>query len=133
MLVFLIDVGWFLPIFTNDQSGITYAIFCISQGIVVSIGIKSFFNTPGTSLNTEWFAGDAVLSLGLLGTVIGFMIMLGGTFVNFDTIDHQSIPQIIQSMGAGLYTALNTTLMGIAYSLIIKTHLIIFEHHERKE
>jgi hypothetical protein len=127
LLFLLLDAGWFLPIFANDQSGITYLLFCISQITIFSIGFKSYSQNNNKNMDSEWFASDAVLSLGLLGTVVGFMIMLGGTFANFETINHEMIPQIIQSMGAGLYTALNTTLLGIAYSLIIKTHLVIFE------
>lgn len=132
LLFLLLDAGWLLPIFTNDQSGITYLLFLVSQWTIFSIGVKSYFNN-NHAVESEWFVSDAVLSLGLLGTVVGFMIMLGGTFANFETISHEMIPQIIQSMGAGLYTALNTTLLGIAYSLIIKTHLVIFESNETKK
>jgi len=74
----------------------------------------------------EWFVSDAVLTLGMIGTIIGFMIMLIGTFDTVEFTAVENIRAVLSSMSKGLYTALSTTLIGLISSVILKIQLVTY-------
>ena len=122
-------IGFLLPIYMNDATAITFLITTLFVGSTLSIGYKNF-NKHLQSYKIEWFVSDACMTLGMLGTIIGFMIMLFGTFTNITIIDTESIKTILNAMSSGLYTALGTTLVGLVSSLVLKAQLILFDDEE---
>ena len=74
-----------------------------------------------------WFATEAMVSLGLIGTVCGFLIMLYSAFSNIDVSNTESLTLALSSMATGMSTALSTTLVGLISSLHLKTQLVITE------
>ena len=120
-------MGWLVPLYTNDLTYITFLITVIAGLTTLSLGYK--FKVPETdSVDVEWFVSDVVLTLGMLGTIIGFMIMLQGTFSSIEFNDAHSIRTALSSMSKGLFTALNTTLIGLVSSIILKVQLIVYEN-----
>ena len=121
------SMGWLIPVFTNDLTYITILITGVSILTTLSLGYK--FKVPvADSVDIEWFVSDVVLTLGMLGTIIGFMIMLQGTFSSIEFNDTQSIRLALSSMSQGLFTALNTTLVGLVSSIILKVQLVVYEN-----
>jgi hypothetical protein len=119
-------MGWLVPIFTNDLTYITFLITAVTIFTTLSLGYK--FKVPDAdTVDVEWFVSDVVLTLGMLGTIIGFMIMLRGTFSSIEFADTQSIRLALASMSQGLFTALNTTLVGLVSSIFLKVQLITYE------
>lgn len=117
------DFGWIIPFYTKDVTMLTYFITAIFIGTTFSIGYKNYIQHRNYTI--EWFISDVVLTLGMIGTIIGFILMLSETFDMIKIADMNSIRLLISSMSKGLYTALNTTLAGLISSVIIKTQLII--------
>jgi len=103
-------MGWLVPLYTNDITYITFLITVVTILTTVSLGYK-FKMSNANSVDVEWFVSDVVLTLGMLGTIIGFMIMLQGTFSSIEFNDVHSIRLALSSMSQGLFTALNTTLL----------------------
>ena len=70
-------------------------------------------------LNHGWFAADVALKLGLLGTVIGFILMLASIrdITGFDTTSLQSA---LKAMSGGMAVALYTTLAGLVCNLLLR-------------
>ncbi len=70
-------------------------------------------------LNHGWFAADAALKLGLLGTIIGFISMLSpiASLTSFDTASLQSA---LGEMSGGMAIALYTTLTGLVANILIR-------------
>ena len=68
-----------------------------------------------------WFAADALIRLGLIGTVIGFILMLGAVYQLKDE-DVTVLQDLLGSMGVGMQVALYTTLAGISCSLAIAVY-----------
>jgi hypothetical protein len=70
-------------------------------------------------LNHGWFAADSVLKIGLLGTIIGFILMLApiGELTGFDAASLQSA---LAAMSAGMAVALYTTLAGLSTNIILR-------------
>ncbi|MCY4050816.1 MAG: MotA/TolQ/ExbB proton channel family protein [Gammaproteobacteria bacterium] len=65
-----------------------------------------------------WFISDSLIRLGLVGTVIGFIIMLGSVY-NLEGDDISVLQDLMSSMGGGMQVALYTTLTGISLSLVL--------------
>jgi len=64
------------------------------------------------------------MSLGMIGTVTGFIFMLVATFNNLDPSNIESMKDAISNMATGMSTALLTTLAGLLGSLAIKLQLV---------
>ena len=120
-------MGWLVPLYTNDITYITFLITVVTILTTASLGYK-FKMSNANSVDVEWFVSDVVLTLGMLGTIIGFMIMLQGTFSSIEFNDVHSIRLALSSMSQGLFTALNTTLLGLVSSIILKVQLILYEN-----
>jgi hypothetical protein len=66
-----------------------------------------------------WFIADLLLSLGLLGTVIGFIVMLA-PISGLDGSDHAAIKEALAAMSGGMAVALYTTLAGLVGGMLLK-------------
>lgn len=66
-----------------------------------------------------WFVADLLLSLGLLGTVIGFILMLA-PISSLDTQDQAAIKEALATMSGGMAVALYTTLTGLIGGMLLK-------------
>jgi hypothetical protein len=66
-----------------------------------------------------WFVADLLLSLGLLGTVIGFIVMLG-PISGLDAGDQSAIKAALAAMSGGMAVALYTTLTGLIGGMLLK-------------
>ena len=62
---------------------------------------------------------DMFLSIGMIGTVIGFISMLGG-FSSLDVNNAETVQGLIKELGSGMSTALYTTLVGLVCSVFLK-------------
>ena len=65
-----------------------------------------------------WFFSDVLMRLGLIGTVIGFVLMLSTVYQLKDN-DIQALKQLLGTMGSGMQVALYTTLSGLGCGLLI--------------
>ena len=63
----------------------------------------------------------------MVGTVTGFLLMLGTAFSNIDVTNSASLQKALEFMAVGMSTALYTTLVGLICSLIIKVQLVNLE------
>jgi len=70
-------------------------------------------------MEVGWFTSDLCLSIGMMGTVIGFIMMLSG-FTNIDVKDMSTVQGLIKNLGVGMSTALYTTLTGLVCSALLK-------------
>jgi hypothetical protein len=76
--------------------------------------------------NGIWFVADQFLSLGMIGTVIGFIIMLTSIF-SVDLSDSGNYSILITNMLVGMGTALWTTLVGLITSMMLKNQIVYYE------
>ena len=74
-----------------------------------------------------WFAAGAMIKLGLLGTVIGFIMMLT-SIGGLDSLDIEQVQSLMQRMTQGMMVALNTTLLGLVGSMILGVQYLFLDH-----
>ena len=65
-----------------------------------------------------WFFSDILMRLGLIGTVIGFVLMLSTVYQLKDN-DIQALQQLLGTMGSGMQVALYTTLSGLGCAMLV--------------
>ena len=75
-----------------------------------------------------WFVSDMMLKLGLLGTIIGFIFMLGSV-ANIADFDVSNMQKILQHMSNGMGTALYTTLAGLICSILSAAQYHMIDRH----
>jgi biopolymer transport protein ExbB/TolQ len=75
-------------------------------------------NSLGRGHETGWFIADLMVRLGLLGTVIGFIFMLGSV-AQVSSVDLPALQQLLTSMSAGMRVALYTTLTGLGAGILL--------------
>jgi hypothetical protein len=77
--------------------------------------------------NVGWFITELLLAMGMIGTVIGFILMLGGSFESLNVNDTGSVKNALTDMALGMSTALYTTLVGMVCSQVLKVQLVNVE------
>jgi hypothetical protein len=65
-----------------------------------------------------WFISDLLLRLGLIGTVIGFVMMLGSVY-SLEGEGAYALKQLLGEMGGGMQVALYTTLTGLGSAILL--------------
>jgi hypothetical protein len=72
------------------------------------------------------YAGDTLMKLGLLGTIIGFIMMLA-PIAGLDAADHASVRNSMGLMSDGMAVAMYTTLTGLIGSILVQTQYYMLD------
>lgn len=75
-------------------------------------------HTLGRGHETGWFLADLMVRLGLLGTVIGFIYMLGSVS-DVASVDLRTLQRLLTEMTGGMRVALYTTLTGLSAGIVL--------------
>ena len=114
-----------------DVTKLSFLIIIIFIFTSVWIGRKTYeleiTSIVDDKIDVGWFIAESCLALGMVGTVTGFLYMLGTAFENIDITNTTTLQDALASMAKGMSTALYTTLTGLIASLIIKVQLVNYE------
>ena len=72
------------------------------------------------------FAGDTLMKLGLLGTIVGFILMLA-PIAGLDAADRASVKGSMGLMSDGMAVAMYTTLTGLIGSILVQTQYYMLD------
>ena len=75
-----------------------------------------------------WFSASLMIKFGLLGTVVGFAIMLG-SIVSVETLEVSDIKSLMQLMTGGMRVAMNTTIVGLICSVLLGLQYFVLDHY----
>ena len=136
--------GVFKEVFEGDKSYISFVIMAVFYGMTIWCGKKCWMLTRKTRYTDDhklildkdnkkeleriseygWFASDVCLSLGMTGTVLGFIMMLA-SFQTIDINQTNTIQSFIKNLGTGMSIALYTTLTGLISGILLKVQYFI--------
>ena len=127
--------NFFQHLYREDTTRIGFFILGILILTTLWVGkkiysLKSRWNGVDQAINdfsSGWFIAESCLVLGLIGTVTGFILMLGTAFTELNVTDITSVQNALIKMSLGMSTALYTTLVGLISSLVIKIQLVTIE------
>jgi hypothetical protein len=77
------------------------------------------------------FASDSLMKLGLLGTIIGFILMLA-PIAGLDSSDHAAMKTSMSLMSDGMAVAMYTTLSGLVGSILVQTQYYMLDEATAK-
>jgi hypothetical protein len=77
------------------------------------------------------FASDSLMKLGLLGTIIGFIMMLA-PIAGLDAADRASVKSSMGMMSDGMAVAMYTTLTGLVGSILVQTQYYLLDEATAK-
>lgn len=112
-------------IIENDITYLSFLIISLLAVGTVMIGYITY--KKENNFEYTWFVAESAMTIGMIGTVIGFMLMLGSSFANIDPGNIDSMRKVIADMAVGMSTALLTTLTGLVVSLALKVQIIVSE------
>ncbi|MCZ8014198.1 MAG: MotA/TolQ/ExbB proton channel family protein [Limnobacter sp.] len=75
-----------------------------------------------------WFVTGLMIKLGLLGTVVGFIMMLS-SLEGLEQLDISDIKTLMQQMTQGMGVAMNTTLVGLVGSILLGLQFLLLDRH----
>jgi hypothetical protein len=118
--------GFFSYVLAVDVTKLSFIILAAFGAVSGWIGwlthraTKSYTDLGSilTQLDGAWFAATVFNALGLLGTVIGFTLLMSGSV--FAGATAATIPTVILAALSKVGVALTTTLFGIGASLLTK-------------
>ena len=136
-LLIVTTIGLFVfdvhnTLWENDKTKLSFLILSIFYGMTIHCGYESWLlsklvngeidEIKNINIRHEsgWFASDVLLTMGLIGTVAGFILMLAGAFIGINIADVSSVQQALANMAVGMSTALYTTLTGLISSTLLK-------------
>lgn len=122
--------GFGQELYTQDQTKLSFVILGIY--VLASINVGRLTYKSSTNTNVSWFISESMLALGMIGTVAGFILMLGGSFSEIDTSNPDTLKAALSDMALGMSTALYTTLVGLICSQLLKVQLVNLETADGK-
>ena len=103
----------------NPNLSIGKYLEAIDKGEDKDLLLKALETEYAKKLSFGWMAADISLKLGLLGTVIGFILMLQ-PISELNITSPEELKIALSSMSSGMAVALFTTLTGLVSSILIR-------------
>ena len=109
----------------SDVTKLSFVIFALFIHSTIQVGRSTYHNID--RMDIPRFMVGVMTKTGMLGTVIGFILMLSTCFSGVSFSNAQSMQGVITSMTSGMSTALITTATGLVCSLILQLQIFNFD------
>lgn len=142
-VMFCSYIGVFKVIWEKDASFLSFATMALFMVSSIQLGngifnlckeknlTKDVIESYGRKEEIGWFVSEVCLNLGMLGTIIGFVMMLSG-FDGLDISNQKTIQGLLSELGKSMATALYTTLVGLVCGQLMKLQTFILSLHLNK-
>ena len=130
--VIAVGIGYYFGavpfLIENDITKLSFVIFAMWVVSTATVGFKTY--TDDEEFDKPWFIAESCMTVGMIGTVIVFILMLGSSFQELDPSNVDSMRRVIVDMASGMSTALLTTLSGLIAGLFIKLQIVMQEQYD---
>ena len=134
----LYSMGILTDIYSVDVTKLSFLIVGLLAAMSLKCGYATYALTSAkissekdvdkvyATAELGWFTSDFCLTLGMIGTVAGFIFMLSTAFATIDVSNVNSLQNVLTKMSAGMGTALYTTAAGLVSSAFLKLQYFNF-------
>lgn len=129
---FSFEANFFNYIWAIDSSKLCFVIMAIFTLAYVKLGHLCFiFDYKGkriesSDLDFGYEIADMSMALGMLGTVIGFIVM-SSSFTSIDFSNIENIKDLFKLATSGMSTALYTTAFGLVSNIVLRATHFLFQ------
>lgn len=121
-----------------DVTKICFIIYMLFIGFTIRIGFMMhtirrlttvtmpILEKLAKRMDLSWFMSDTLLTLGMLGTILGIIYTLEAGLISGDAGSTAHLKTAITVLGKGMGTALYTTAYGLVCGLLLKLQLLNF-------
>ena len=133
-MIYMATQGLFVTVWQNDATKLSFLLLGLFTIMSAWCGYKTWtlskFIDEGQDephlidrierlMEVGWFTSDLCLTIGMVGTVVGFIMMLSG-FATVNIAEVQTVQLLIKKLGTGMSTSLYTTLAGLICGALLK-------------
>jgi len=112
-----------------DVTKLSFVIFALFIHSTVQVGRSTYYGID--KLSVPRFMVGAMTKIGMLGTVLGFIMMLSTCLSGASLQNVQAMQITMSNMTSGMSTALVTTAAGLICSLILQLQIFNFDQGGR--
>ena len=129
---FSFEAGFFDYIWHIDSSKLCFVILTLFTIAYLKLGQLCFvYDYKGkrielNDLDLGYEAADMSMALGMLGTVIGFIVM-SSSFTSIDFSNIENIKDLFKLATSGMSTALYTTAFGLVSNIVLRAVYFLFQ------
>jgi hypothetical protein len=120
-------LGLLQELYRVDSTFISVGVLALYVVVSLFIGWMTTLAPSSTvDLHREAcaYVPELMVGLGMLGTVIGFLQMLGAAFGGIELSNVQATQAALGRMASGIGVALTTTLVGLVCSMLVQLQLV---------
>ena len=125
-------LGFFKYLLAADASYLGFTAITVFSVMTMFVGQLTYSAVRGKQFKQHlgfcWFVTEGLLGLGMIGTLVGFLILLSTAFVGVDLTNAANMQKTLGAMGSGFATSGLATLTGLACSLLLKLQLVNLEY-----
>ena len=127
-LVLAVVTGLISTVNEADMTKLSFLILGIFMYFSIRVGMKlRSRENIAAFLARGKFVASVLERIGIIGTVLGFIIMLSVSFGSVEVANTASLRCALQHMGVGMSTALYTTAAGLICSVLLRLQLRFLE------
>jgi len=112
-----------------DVTKLSFVIFALFVHSTIQVGRSTYYGID--KLSIPRFMVGIMTKIGMLGTVIGFILMLSTCLGSVSFQNVVEMQGVISNMTSGMSTALVTTAAGLICSLILQLQIFNFDQGGR--
>lgn len=107
----------------NDRTYLSIVIIAVWLSVSGAVGWFTWRKEEKPEF--LWFCTESCMTVGMIGTVTGFILMLSTSLATLDPNDVENMRSAIANMAVGMSTALLTTLAGLMATLMLRIQLVV--------
>lgn len=107
----------------NDRTYLSIVIIAVWLAVSGAVGWFTWLKQEKPEF--LWFCTESCMTVGMIGTVTGFILMLSTSLATLDPNDVENMRSAIANMAVGMSTALLTTLSGLMATLMLRIQLVV--------
>jgi len=125
--------GLFNTLWFDDLSKLSFINLGFFSGIATFIGVLTYRIHVKENLRLTkllpfcWWAAEAMMAMGMMGTLLGFIMMFTSNVQHIDFSNVETAKQILGQLTRGTTTAVVTTFVGLLLSQLTKLQLVNLE------